>query len=209
LENRQLHALLEFVDKYRQCRSRRKMEKMGYLYPPISYDFEPESDWLLFRRWIKGKRVRLTIREQLPATLKIVPPSALKDDELENALDKLLAALYEIGFVLDAESGIPPRLVYEYIWETLDDKFELMAKGGFWHLDGCGGCCPVCFRRPWCVSGTNSCWPEDEAAGFIVFPETVKRFVSPSRISLAILQVRDAEEKRTWERYDELDENPF
>ncbi len=209
LENWQLHNLLEFVDQYRECRSRRKMERMGYLYPPMSCGIDPESDWLRFKRWIKGKPVRLTIREQLPAAFKIIAPSELDADAIEKVLDELLAALDRIGFQFDADAGTPPRLVYEYIWESLDTKFELTAKGGFWHLDGCGGSCPDCFRRPWCETGNNCCWPEDDAAGFMVFPETVRRFVSPAPASLAILRIRQEAENRVWEAFDMQLENPF
>jgi len=52
LENRQLRHLLEWVDKYLECRDREKMEAQGYKFPPINFCIDPESDWYRFKRWI-------------------------------------------------------------------------------------------------------------------------------------------------------------
>jgi len=62
-----------------------------------------------------------------------------------------------------------------------------------WHLDGCTGYCPECFQRPWCEQGCDSCWKEDKEAGCSVFPDSVKRYVSVSPMSLAILLGRQVE----------------
>ena len=37
--------------------------------------------------------------------------------------------------------------------------------------------CPDCFQRPWCDNG-HSRWDEDEEAGYMVFPERIRPYVS-------------------------------
>ncbi len=199
-ENQELRYLLEFADKYRACRSRKKMEKMGYLFPPISFCIEPDSDWLRFRRWLQGKPIRKSLRQQLPISYKMKLPDSLSDEEIEPELRRLNRLLDEIGVTVDFIDELPPRLVYEYLWETLGEEFELMVGGG-WHLDACSGYCPDCIRRPWCDSGGARDWEEDRTAGKIAFPATVLRFVSASPMSLVILCERGAEEQRQGEEF--------
>ncbi len=207
-ENAELHYLLEFAVKYLECRSRKKMEKMGYLFPPISFCIEPDSDWLRFRRWLQGKPIRKTLRQQLPESNKMKPPDSLSEEEIELELRRLDRLLDEIGIVVDFIDELPPRLVYEYLWETMGEEFELMAGGG-WHLDACSGYCPGCIRRPWCDSGGARDWDADRVAGKIVFPESVLRFVSPSPMSLAIICERGAAEQREREEFKRNNQNEF
>ncbi len=94
--------------------------------------------------------------------------------------------MYKIGFGSDLKEGLPPKILYNYLWETLDEIFELDSEGG-WHLDGCSGYCPGCFQRPWCDSGLEICWPEDEEAGEMSFPDSLREFVSASPVSLDLL----------------------
>ncbi|MEK7728923.1 MAG: hypothetical protein AAB354_10950 [candidate division KSB1 bacterium] len=94
---------------------------------------------------------------------------------------------------MDLNAEVPPRLAYEHLLEALAEEIELLH-GGTWHLDGCTEYCPGCFQRPWCETGNNLCWREDEAAGHMVFPENVKRYASPSPVSLTILRREQAEE---------------
>jgi len=93
------------------------------------------------------------------------------------------------------------ELRYMHLLETLDEEFEIIVDGS-WHLDGCTGYCPDCFQRPWCESGCQSCWPEDEEAGKMFLIDPVKRYLSPSRISLEILQKLQAEEDKKFEEFE-------
>ena len=191
LENEQLLDLLDWVVKYEECHSRTKMEKQGYDFPPISFDIDPDSDWLRFERWMAGKKIRGKLEDQLPTKYKPKNPEDLTDDEIYEELQQLNAYLEKLHFTVDfIDKGMPPRLIYEELLDTLGDEFELLS-GGFWHLDGCTGYCPDCFQRPWCESGCELCWDEDEQAGCMVFPEKAKRYVSPSPFSLEILRKSD------------------
>lgn len=195
LENRQLLHLLDWVDKYKQCPDRKKLEAQGYLFPPISFDIDPDSDWYRFKRWIRGLPVRKILAEQLPSQFKINPSEEIPEEEIEVALDELINQLERINYGISINDEVPPRLIYEDLLEILDEEHEIMGMPG-WFLDGCDGHCPGCFQRPWCESGCNSCWQEDEEAGCMVFPDSVKRYVSPSPVSLQILQAYQAEHDR-------------
>lgn len=187
LENRQLLNLLDWVKKYQECNSRKKMEDQGYEFPPISFCIDPNSDWLRFERWMAGRKIRGKLEDQLLNDFQLKNPDELTDDEIVEELKRLQNHLSKLHFSVDLNEGLPPRLVYEDLLDTLGDEFELIARG-CWHLDGCTGYCPDCFQRPWCEFGTESCWDEDEDAGVMVFPENVKRYVSASPVSLEILR---------------------
>lgn len=198
LENRQLHHLLEWVDKYRECPDRKQLEAQGYLFPPIHYDIDPDSDWFRFERWMQGLPVRMRLRDQLPGGVKIRKSTEIPEEEIEAALDELLKQLEKIKYRIGLINDVPPRLVYEHLLELLEEVKEIVGQPG-WYFDGCGGCCPYCFQRPWCESGCNCCWDEDREAGHIVFPDNLRRYVSPSPVSLEILAARQAEEDRKFE----------
>lgn len=200
LENSRLSHLLDWVNKYAECRHRKQMESCGYDFPPIDPGIEPDSDWYRFERWMQGKPIRKTLREQLPANYAPEEPEALNDDELLTALDKLTMLLREIGISVDYIDDVPPRLRYVELLGTLDDEFELLD-GGAWHLDGCTGYCPDCFQRPWCETGSQSCWSEDKEAGGMHLIEPVKKYVSASPISLAILQRLQAEQDKKFDEF--------
>jgi hypothetical protein len=113
LENRQLRHLLDWVEKYQDCRDRKKMEKQGYLYPPLSFDIDPDSDWLRFERWLAGKLIRGKLRDFLPASFKVKNADELTDDEVMAELEKLIEALAKLHFSVDLKDDLPPRLIYE------------------------------------------------------------------------------------------------
>jgi hypothetical protein len=48
-------------------------------------------------------------------------------------------------------------------------------------------------QRPWCSSGQENCWTEDEEAGKMALIDELKPYVSASPQSLAILQESKAE----------------
>jgi len=200
LENRQLLHLLDWVKKYQECPNRKKMEAEGYLFPPLSFDIEPDSDWLRFERWIAGKSIQAKLKDLLSKSYMAKNPENLTDNEISEELQQLCDALAKLHFAVDFQDELPLRLVYEQLYEMLEDKFDLIADG-WWHLDSCTGYCPDCVRRPWCEQGNGSCWNEDEAAGYMVVPEAVKRFVSPSPVSLEILRVCQEQENREHEQF--------
>jgi hypothetical protein len=192
LENRQLRSLLDWVEKFEECPNRKEMEAQGYLYPPINPGIDPDNDWFLFRRWMQGKPTRVAPIKRLPPALALAAPEKLTDEEIEALLEKLTDELAEFHIAVDLKEGVPPRLVYEHLLETLKEELELLC-GGAWHLDGCTGYCPGCFQRPWCEGGGELCWQEDEAAGHMVFAESARRYASPSPVSLELLRRSQAE----------------
>jgi len=200
LENRRLNYLLDWVNKYTLLQSR-KMELEGYLYPPIDPDFSPDNDWFLFERWIKGLPVRLKAFEQLPTPYNPKDPSKMIDSELISELDHLSKILYKIRICVDLKEDVPPKLIYENLIEMLNEEFDLMTEG-FWHIDGCGGYCPGCFQRPWCEAGSQSCWPEDEKIGEMYLVDSVRKYVSPSPMSLEILMKFQEEEDKKFEEFE-------
>ncbi|RMH76035.1 MAG: hypothetical protein D6681_21845 [Calditrichaeota bacterium] len=210
LENRQLRYLLKWVEKYEECHGDREaMEAQGYEFPPVHPCISPDSDWLCFQRWMEGKPVRQTMREHLlsgeeargeDATaeeffnkLLAGDPEAMSEEEIEAELERVLDMMEGSQFGLSLNDGLPPRIVYMILREALEDQFEFVS-GGFWCIDGCTGVCPECLQRPWCETGGSLCWDEDEKAGEMVVPEPVRRYVSPSPVSLQILRQRQQKE---------------
>lgn len=201
LDNKLLHNLLDWVDRYASLQSRKKMEAEGYLYPPIYPDFSPNNDWFLFERWIKGLPLRLNALSQLPTPYTPKDANKMSDDELISECDHLSDILYEIRICIDFNEDIPPQLFYEKLIELLMEEFDLMIEG-FSHLDGCGGYCPGCFQRPWCEAGSQSCWPEDEKIGEMFLPDSVRKYVSPSPMSLEILRRFQEEEDKEMQEFE-------
>lgn len=199
-ENRVLHHLLEWVQKYSECRDRTQMEIEGYHFPPIDPDISPEDDWYRFEQWIQGHPIRQKLKEQLPSDYTPKNPGPLTDEEIISELQELSLHLANIHVSVDLQEELPPRLVYEHLLEILDDEFDIIG-AGFWHLDGCTGYCPGCFQRPWCETGSQTCWQEDEQAGKIVLIDSVKNYVSASSVSLSILQKFQAEADRKFAEF--------
>ncbi|MBV6438387.1 MAG: hypothetical protein EPGJADBJ_00008 [Saprospiraceae bacterium] len=202
LENRRLENLLDFVHRYRQHGSREAMEVIegAFLFPPIFPGIEPDNDWYRFELWLQGQPTRMTLAEQLPKTFVLKKPEELGEGEIGAALEELEEALYKAGYSISLNEGIPDRLVYEYLVESLGEVFELDLGGG-WHLDGCSGYCPGCFQRPWCDTGESSCWTEDEEAGKMSLIEALNPYVSASPRSLEILQRLQAEKDAQMEKF--------
>ena len=158
-ENRTLNLLLRWVRAYRQTPGRSDMERRGYHFPPVSPDCDPDSDWIRFERWMKHEPVTWQA-EELVGRLR--PADQLTDEEVGAALERVEGILAERGVVVDLCRGIPDRLVYEYLRESLaGSEFEFMGPATTCHLDGCTGYCPDCFQRPWCATGREEAWPED------------------------------------------------
>ena len=200
LENRRIGNLLDFVHRFRKFGSREAMEIIegNFVFPPIFPGIDPESDWYRFELWLQGRPIRMTLSAQLPGTFVLKKPEELNNDDIGAALEQLENALREAGYGVNLNAGIPDRLVYEYLVESLGEIFEL---GPGWHIDGCSGYCPGCFQRPWCGTGQSSCWQEDEEAGKMSLIETLNPYVSASPQSLEILRRLQAEGDAQMEQF--------
>ncbi len=189
LENRRLESLLDFVHRYQKYGSQQTMELIDgpYQFPPIFPGISPENDWYRFDLWLQGLPTRTTMVEQLPTGFVLKRPEELSEEEIGPALDRLAEVLNNLEYGISLQDGIPPRLVYENLLEHLGEDFEFNPGCG-WCYDGCSGYCPGCFQRPWCETGSSSCWTEDEEAGKMHLIESLNRYVSASPQSLEILQ---------------------
>lgn len=205
IENRRLANLLSFVEKYYECESRKVMELIGRPFPPIFPSISPESDWYRFKLWLNGEPVRKKLKALLPADYQFIPPSKLTETTAEIAFKQLNNALDEIGYGCELREGMPAKVMYEYLWETLEDIFDIDDEGG-WILDGCDGYCPGCFQRPWCDTGLTSHWPEDEKAGKMKLPEKLNNYLSASSISLKLLE-KYKEDDQAYDAFGERDQD--
>jgi len=197
-ENKFLLHLLDWVRRYSECGDRKIMESEGFDFPPIEPGISPENDWYLFERWMSGKPIRKKIKDyllpyQVPKNIE-----NLNDEEIISEMQKLTEHLEKNRILVEFKDDIPLPLVIMHLLEMLDEQFE-MINDGFWHLDGCSGYCPDCFQRPWCETGCESCWQEDEEAGKMFLIDIVKRYVSASPVSLSILQKIQAEKDKKLE----------
>lgn len=194
-ENRRLESLLDFIEKYKQAGSRETMERIagGFCFPPIYPGIDPESDWYRFELWLRGESTRLTIAAQLTPDIALKNPDDISEEDIAAELGKLLEAISATGNDVAVKDDVPARLLYRELLEWLGEKHELCGPfGGGWTFDGCSGYCPGCFQRPWCDSGQELCWPEDEKAGMMFLIEEVRQYVSASPQSLAMLQASKA-----------------
>lgn len=205
MENRRLKSLLDFVHEYQRCGSKKAMEAIAgtYRFPPIFPGISPESDWFRFEQWMQGEPVRKKLAELLPENSHFRSPEEIGDDEIESETDRLAKTLYEAGYSIELNDDIPDRLVYAYLFEELGETFELDGPdySGGWVLSGCSGYCPGCFQRPWCESGQNLCWLEDEEAGKMYLIDELSQYVSASPQSLEMLQQSQAEEDARFEKF--------
>ncbi len=194
-ENVMLQYLLSWVNVYQECKNRKEMEVKGFIFPPISSGLDFENDWYRFECWIENKKLTFTIRERLLDFNYITKNvEELSYDDLIHELNLLYELLKFSNIVVDNTNDVPPQLVYQYILSSFDDEFDVIVDG-YWHLDGCSGFCPGCFQRPWCELGICSCWREDEEQGDMVIEKLARKFVSPSPISLELLQKSQAQKE--------------
>lgn len=157
---------------------------------------------------MNGRKRKLHHAGVSPARLLEKDPKDMTNEEIEAELEKLYASMEGTNFSIDLNKGVPARFVYTIVREVLNEEFEFIA-GGCWHIDGCSGYCPGCFQRPWCETGSNSCWTEDEEAGEMVYPVEVRRYLIPSPVSLEILRARQKEEDERFRKYQEGNNDPF
>jgi hypothetical protein len=168
------------------------MEAEGYDYPPVDPGTGPDNDWDLFERWMNGKPTSATIEDILFPDKPLAPPDRLTDEQIESELERIEDACERYNIFLDFRDGVPERLIYEYVYNTRDTQYSLLAHGDT-IVDSCRSYCPECIQRPWCEVGQSNCWLEDEDVGKIHFPDSLKGIVSSSPGSLEILKSRNDE----------------
>lgn len=200
-ENRFLKHFLDWVQKYSELGSRKKMEEEGYEFPPIEPGISPENDWYVFEQWVNGISIRKKIKELLPKNYILKNPEQLNDEEILNEVKKLTKFLEESNISVGLVNELPIRLLYTYLLETMEEEHEMLIDG-VWTFDGCSGYCPACFQRPWCETGGKFCWHEDEEAGEMFLADSVKKYVSASPVSLQILQKFQAEEDEKFKKFE-------
>lgn len=187
-ENHLLKELLAWVDAYRELGNRQRMEEEGFDFPPVEPDLDPEADWLVFERWMAGLPTSLELGDPSEFFLN---PDAMDDEEIAAQLKDIAEMLERHSILIDLLSrNIPVRLVYEQLRELLSEfSLPLIPNdgGGAWHIDGCSGCCPECFQRPWCESGWENVWPEDLELGRMALPECLENYVCATPFSLELL----------------------
>jgi hypothetical protein len=210
LENLRLQSLAEFIVEYDRYGSQEAMEviKGDYVFPPVFPGISPESDWLRFERWLAGKPVSQELRHMLPGRYaSFRAPADISDDEIDAEAQRLVSAIEEIRIGVGLQDDLPPRLLYSYLYETLNESFYVEDVG--WNIDGCSGYCPGCIQRPWCDTGQSLCWPEDEEAGKMYLIEELAPYVSASPQSLALLQQSQAEHDAAMAKIREKNPSPL
>ena len=198
IENRRLENLLNYTKKYLECRSKKVMELSNQPFAPVFPSISPENDWRRFEKWINGQPVIQKTKDRLPKDYNIIPTSELSDERLAEELHIIRSLFAMSGYYINWQDGVPNRLVYQAILDGLEEE-DFGGEG--WHNDGCSGYCPGCIQRPWCDTGLDSCWTEDEEAGKLHLPEELKDYVSPSPISLEILRAEQDEKDEEWEKF--------
>lgn len=187
-ENGILGELLKWVRAYRACPHRRELERKGLHFPPVEPDFDPDTDWLRFERWVNHEPVSWHFTTNHGS---VADPAGLTDAQVETELTRIASLLSRRGVAIGIREDVPPTLVLRYLRDYLaETRFDIAAPGSTWHVDGCSGYCPECFQRPWCDTGRSSCWPEDEDAGRMVVPESAAPFASNCP---TLCQLRDAD----------------
>lgn len=77
------------------------MKVEGYMFPPINPGIDPDTDWLIFERWMQGKPVRAKMKEQLASSGKG------KMEMIEGTVGPFTIYLFPFG-ICDGCSGSCP-----------------------------------------------------------------------------------------------------
>ena len=163
LENRQLLELSRWVCVYGACPDRAKLEDMGYLYPPVDPDINPDADWVRFERWMQGLPLTWTLPDHLSTSEDL---HEVDDAEAGRRLEEVTAYLAERNVVVDFVEGVPARPALEYLLKTTREQpFDYTDELTVTHLMGCTGCCEQCFQEPWCEMARDSYWSGGFSAG--------------------------------------------
>jgi hypothetical protein len=143
-----LADLVHWVRAWRLCPDRAAMERMGFQFPPVDPDIDPETDWLRFERWMKGEPLNWRYEDEYGS---LRDPEMLSDAELAAELDRVLGCLASRQVWVDIPEAVPDRPLYEYLFRELKSgSLEICAPGTNTHLTGCAGDCVNCFQQRWC-----------------------------------------------------------
>ena len=154
--------IVRWADAYARWPSRAEMQKRGFLYPPVSPDCDPDSDWVRFERWMRHEPLTWNFRREF-GPLRF--PSEMNDAEIEAEVDRIEGLLAQRGVVVDIPETVPARSLYAYLLEELTNTdFEFLGPATQCHLTGCTGDCEGCFQRPWCEAAEELA-QEKAAAG--------------------------------------------
>ncbi len=145
---KQLTLLLNWVQAYKIYKNRKKMEEMGYSFPPVWPDCDPESDWLKFENWLNHISTTFKITEAIiPEKLR----AEWSDKEYKKQLKITRDFLEKHNIVFDLDDEIPAKQVYKALEKMYgDEEFEKVAEGTTIHLNFCNMYCDECFQRKWC-----------------------------------------------------------
>lgn len=175
LENRQLAHLLDWVMTYRAHPDRRRMEGMGYEFPPVEPDIDPDSDWIRFERWIRGEPLQWHFEDtygQLPAL------TTMSDEETETETHKVTTFLAERGIEVDLRWSAPVRVKYMFLDKLLRGAAFDYTNEDSTCIIGCDSYCPECLQRPWCEMGLDFDWNGEDRNGRKAVPAELLPFVS-------------------------------
>jgi len=147
-QSRVLRSLLHWVHAYRSCPDRAKLAEQGYEFPPVFPCMDPDTDWLLFERWMQGKPLRWRYEQTFGP---LHPPDLLTDCQAEAELAKVVALLATRNVQFDVDRRAPARGAYAYLCRALaHTEFDFLPPNATWHLTACDGDCEDCFQRRYC-----------------------------------------------------------
>ncbi|NQT91500.1 MAG: hypothetical protein HQ559_01975 [Lentisphaerae bacterium] len=170
LENRQLAHLLDWLMTYREHPHRAQMEAMGYVFPPVEPDIDPDTDWIRFERWAKGAPLQWSVHEEYGP---IREASAMSDGQLEEEFERLVSFLADRRVDLSLEEDVPTRVKYMHVKRMLENASFDHMEAGSCCVVGCGCYCPDCLQRPWCDLGMESDWEQEDRDGRRAVPAEV------------------------------------
>ncbi len=174
-QNRHLEQLQCWVIAYEQCPDRDQLARQGFIYPPLSPGMGPDEDWFRFRRWTTGQPISWRYTDVFG---HLPHPSELNEASRQAQIQQIIENLESRQVALSLHDGVPSKLVYAYLRQTLtDEPFELLPHVSTTWLDGCSGYCPDCFQRPWCEVGMEPDWEEEGWPEPLATPEAMSQWL--------------------------------
>ena len=174
VEVSQLRSLLDWVQAYRNGMDRMQMVAQGFISPPIFPEFDEDSDWVRFERWMEGDCLTWTYADEFG---ELPDPDNLDDRQLWATFVSVRTQLATRRVWIDIMGNVPPRMLYELVRSELRGRVFWHTAPGTVNRIGCSTYCPGCVQRPWCAMGRLESWPEDEASGSMAIPDSAIAFV--------------------------------
>ncbi|MFH0879721.1 MAG: hypothetical protein V2A34_08410 [Lentisphaerota bacterium] len=157
------------------CKSRGKMEKMGFKYPPVDPCVDPDTDWATFEQWITGVSHEWSLSEQVRdyETADVVDEQTARE-----RVDIMRQWLAERNVEAFLQPELPLRIQYACLLHIARNETFPPIQKGTNLVVGCDAFCPDCLQRFWCEDGRETSWPEDEDAGEMVLSEELKKLMN-------------------------------